>query len=313
MTISLKDGFKAPVAVVDWVEVEVELQRNSNGGHIKGAYEHLGVSHAIPLNKGAGSAASKFEIRLQHPGSYAPIELLLSDLKATYGLASVPKLRVLEVSIDFYHQTADASALQAMTERLMVSLAPAEINNPRIIGDSVDFSGGVLPPRSAIAATKTLYIGNKGDDLMWRVYWKRFDDTFVGDDGKRVLTPLPLSEYRSRVEVRLQGTALEQLDLLSATDLRNFSYERLHSAGLFKFAKRDRSSGQIFTNPHSIHAGKSLGVDDESPASVLNGFGRKDNRGRMQQLSRHLVTDTELTEASRLSLRRLTQRFSRVD
>ncbi|KXS31511.1 MAG: Uncharacterized protein AWT59_2378 [Candidatus Gallionella acididurans] len=310
MEITLKDGFKAPIGVVDWVALVVELQRKSNGGHIKGAYKHLGVSYAKPLDKGDGGAASKFVVRLQHPSSYAPIECLLSDLDEKYGLAAAPTLRALEVSIDFFHKTADSLALQAMTERLMVSATPSTILNPRIIGENYDFSGGVMPRRSAISATKTLYIGNKHDDEMWRVYWKRTDETFIGEDGIRVPKPLPQSEYRSRVEVRLKGKVLEKLNLISATDLRGFSYERLHSAGFFKFARRDHRSGLIFTNPYSIAAAKSLGVDDDSPACVLNGFGRKDNRGRVRQLSRHLVTDTELTEASRHALRRLTQRFS---
>jgi len=310
MKITLKDGFKAPIAVVDWVALVVELQRKSNGGHIKGAYEHLGVSHAQPLDRGDGGAASQFEIRVQHPSSYAIIESLLSSLDETYGLSSNTKLRAMEVSIDFYHKTDDTSALAAMTERLMVSATPATILNPRIIGETYDFSSGVMPRRSAISATKTLYIGNKRDDEMWRVYWKRTDETFVGEDGKRIPMPLPESEYRSRVEVRLKGRALEQLNLVLVSDLRDFCYERLHSAGLFKFARRDHRSGPIFTNSYSISAAKSLGIDDDSPACVLNGFGRKDNRGRVRQLSRHLVTDTELTEASRYALRRLTQRFS---
>ena len=148
---------------------------------------------------------------------------------------------------------------------------------------------------------------------MWRVYWKRTDETFVGEDGKRVPKPIDPAEFRSRVEVRLQGKALEQLNLVTVTDLRFFSYERLHSAGLFKFAKRDFSTGPIFTDQWSISGGKSLGIDDDSPACVLNLFGRRGRRGRKMKLSNHLVTDTELTEASRLSLRKLTQRFSSAD
>lgn len=311
MAISLKEGFKTPIAVVDWVSFVVELRRNSHGGHIKRAYEDLGVSHALPLDKGAGGAAAVFEIRLQHPTSYASVEILLAELDATYGLASVPKLCELEVSIDFYHQTADISALQAMTERLMVSVSPATINSPRIIGEKWDFSRSLFPPRSAIASTKTLYIGDIGDDAMWRVYWKRFDDTFAGEDGKRMPKQIDPSEYRARVEVRLKGKLLEQLGLVSVTDLNNFSYERLHSIGLFKFARRDLTTGPIFTNLWAISAGRSFGIDDESPACVLNGSGRRGSRGRMTKLSRHLITDIELTEASRHSLRRLSQRFSR--
>lgn len=308
--IGTLSSFKAPVAVVDWVALVVELQRNSNGGYIKGAYQHFGVSHADPLDKGAGSAASKFVIRLQHPASYSVIERLLSDLDAKYGLASVPTLSALEVSIDFYHRHADIAALQAMTERLMVSVVPPVIESPRICGDRFDPANITLPARGrGIDAEKTLYIGHEGSDLMWRVYWKRTDDTFVGEDGKRVPMPLPPAEFRVRVEVRIQGAALKALNLLSVSDLRDFSYERLHTAGLFKFAMRNKASGPIFPNRYAMNGAKSLGIDDDSPACVLNRFGRRDRRGRVRQLSRHLTTDTELTEATRLALRRLTLRF----
>lgn len=309
MTITLKEGFKTPIAVVDWVAITVELGRNSNGGHIKKVYEHLGVSHADPIDIGADSAASKFEIRMQHPTNYAVIENLISDLDNKYGLVSAPQLCGLEVSIDFYHKTANILALEAMTERLMLSIAPAAIDNPRIIGERFYFSGGVMPKRSSINATKTLYIGNKWDDVMWRVYFKRTDDTCVGEDGKRVTRHLPPTEFRARAEVRLQGKALKQLNLVSVSDLRDLHFEKLHSAGLFKFAKRDYSSGQIFTNKFAMSGAKSLGIENDSPACVLNGFGRRDNRGRVRQLSHHLITDTELTEVSRKSLCRLSQRF----
>lgn len=302
--------FHAPVAVIDWVAFTLELQHTSNGGYLRNAHAHLGVSHVLPLNRGAGGAASKFEIRMQHPSSYATIGRLLSDLDSKYGLASKPVLRGVEVSIDFYHQNADASWLREMTERLMVSIAPEVINNPRIIGDRHDFSESSLPSRRAVDVTKTLYIGDIGDDVMWRVYWKRTDETFVGEEGKRVPKSLPPSDHRARVEVRLQGRALEGFNLLSVDDLRGFAFERLHSQGLFKFAKRDRASGPIFTNKYAAAAGHALGINDDSPACVLNRFGRRDRRGRMRTLSRYLVTNTELTEASRYALRQLTRRFA---
>lgn len=311
MAITL-DGFKTAEAVVDWVAFVVELRSNSNGGHIKNAYEHLGVSHAIPINKGLGGAANKFEIRLQHPSTYVPIDRLLCDLNAKYGLSSVPKLVAVEVSIDLYHDTNDASALEAMTKRLMNSISPAIINNPRVIGDRFDLSERMLPFKKEIDASKTLYIGDEQDDVMWRIYWKRTDDTFVGEDGQRVPKPLLQHQFRSRVEVRLRGNALKQLRLFSVTDLYDFSFEKLHSVGLFKFAKRNHSSGPIFTNLYAIQAAGSLGIDDSSPACVLNMYGRRGSRGRGRKLNRHLVTDTELTETSRLALIRLSRRFSSV-
>lgn len=309
MTIKLNDGFKAPIAVVDWIALNIELDQKSNGWSIKKAFEHLGVSYALSIDKGAGGSASKFNLRIQHPTEYAVIEKIISDLDTKYGLVSAPQLSGLEVSIDFHHQTANVLALEAMTKRLMLSIAPSTIDNPRIIGKRFDFSGGVIPKSSFINATKTLYIGNKQDEVMWRVYFKCTDDTYVGEDNKRVTKTLSPEEFRSRAEVQLQGKILEQLNLVSAGDLQNFHFEKLHSAGLFKFAKRDYSSGQIFTNKFATAGATSLGINDHSPACVLNLFGRRDSRGRARQLSRHLITDIELTEASRLALRRLTQRF----
>ena len=309
MTITLKDGFNTPQAVVDWLAFTVELGRTSHGGYLKNTYAHLGVSHAYPLNKGDGGAATQFEFRMQHPANYAVIEEVITDLEKEYGFVITPKLLGLEVSLDFYHKSTSILALKAMTERLMLSITPPRIINPRIYGKNCDFSGGHMPSRREIKGLKTLYIGNEDCDVLWRVYFKRTDDTFIGENGKKVPKPIPFKEFRARAEVRLQGAILEQFNLVSVSDLRNFRFEKLHSEGLFKFAKRDYSSGQIITNKFSISGAKSLGVNNDSPVSILNLFGRRDSRGRERQLSRHLITDTELTEASRQSLRRLTQRF----
>ncbi|MFA7399639.1 MAG: hypothetical protein WCZ98_04065 [Sideroxydans sp.] len=306
MTITLKEGFKTPTALVDWVEIRVSLKSKSHPGHIKRAYEQQGVSRATPLDVGDGGAASEFDIRIQHPRNYAAVETIVNDLDASYGFISSPKLIAIEVSIDFYHESADFSALMAMTERLMLSIAPPVANNPRVHG----YSGGLFLSKDEINATRTLYIGNETDDLMWRVYWKRTDDTVEGLDGRRIAKPLPDSEFRARVEVRLQGKALGLFQIDMVSDLSNFAFEKLHTESLFKFARRDERVGALFTNDYSIYTAKSLGIDDESPAFVLNRFNRKDKRRRDIQLSRSLKTDIELTEASRNSLRRLTKRFS---
>ena len=58
-------------AVVDWVAFVVDLGRTSNGGHLKRLLEALGVSRVIPLNAGAGGAATKFRIELQHPETFS--------------------------------------------------------------------------------------------------------------------------------------------------------------------------------------------------------------------------------------------------
>jgi hypothetical protein len=315
MTISLTQGFKTPRAVVDWIELEVQLARNSHGGHLKNAYKGFGVSYVKPVNKGAGGAADHFLIRIQNPANYTPIRLLLDSLDADYGITTPTRLEAIEVSIDFFHEDTDVAALRAMTERLMFSIAPPTFGNPRVYGGNrADSLDGVLPSdRIRPIAGKTLYIGNKADDLMWRVYWKQTDDTHE-DDGSRVVHQLPTDEWRARAEVRIQGDMLATLGLRLVADLRSFSYESLHSAGLFKFAKRDLTASPLFRNPHQAAqvGAHALGDDRSWPACAVNLFGRRDGRGRIRALSRVLVTDSELTEAARQALRGLTRRFGRT-
>lgn len=316
MTISLADGFKTPHAVVDWLECRVELKRNSHGGHLKRSYEHLGVSSVTPLNPTAGGAANHFKVRLQNPAHYGVPNSLLTDLDGRYELTSHPTLTALEVSVDFYHRVADISALRAMTERLMHSLTPPippSHANPRVFSDGRDLTDGTVPSRGVrINADKTLYVGNKTDDLMWRAYWKRTDDTYEGEDGKRVPKPLVRADWRARVEVCIQGDMLRQLDLARVADLQKFGFERLHTARLFRFARRIRGSGPVLSNPWSMSALTSFGPDADWPACAVNQFGRLDKRKRRLDMSRHLATDVELTEAARQALRALTRRFGRT-
>jgi len=310
MAISLKEGFKAPRAVIDWVTFVVQLEHCSNGGYLKARYEGIGVSYARPLDAGAGGAAKRFRFHLQHPATFGVIDTLLSDLDENYGLASPAELEAMEVSIDIYHESACPISLSAMTERMMHCIEPPVITNPRIFGDRFDITAGTLPSRGVtVTSDKTLYIGNKGEDLMWRVYLKRTDEVQVNEEGKRMAKPLPPADWRARAEVRLQGGAFRDLSLTFVKDLEGFSFERLYSAGLFKFAKRAPASEPMFTNPWSQTAAKSLGDEAEWPACVVTLFGHLDKRKRECKMSRHLVTDTELSEASRQALRGLTRRF----
>ena len=191
-----------PVAVVDWVAFTVKLRNASHGGHLKRKYEGMGVSHAKPLDAGPGSAAHAFRIVLQHPGNHRVIQDLLADLERSHGLSEAPTLDALEVAVDFWPTGNDFGAVANLTKRLMTELTPPVLNNPRLVDDTPPT---YLPTGADIDTCRTLYIGNDNDSLMWRVYWKRTDETFIGDDGERVAKPLAESEWRARAEVRLQG------------------------------------------------------------------------------------------------------------
>lgn len=295
-------SFRA-VAVVDWVSFVVRLARTSHGGYLKRTYENLGVSHADPLNAGAGGAATEFRIRLQHPDRYQVIRELLDSLDESHGLCGAPTLGCLEMAVDFLQEGGGGADL---TKRLMTSIRPPVIVNPRLANR---FNSVVLPSGADIDVDMSLYVGNKGDDLLWRVYWKRTDETFVGEDGKRVAKPLHESEWRARAEVCIQGATLNDLGLTAPGDLEGFRFESLHSRGYFKFCRPAEGVAILKSNPYARSSAAALGVDTNSPACVLGMFARRDARRRSLQVGRYLTTDTELTEAVRQALRGLTRRF----
>lgn len=188
-------------------------------------------------------------------------------------------------------------------------LVPPEIINPRLVDG--DGAAVVFPDRHfRVDGEKTLYIGNLKDDVYWRVYWKRTNETFVGDDEKRHPKPLPESEWRARAEVHVSGNVLEKLGIKYPADLMHFSFERLHSQGYFKFGRKNDDAAQVLmSNGYSIAVREAFEINENSPAFVLGMFGTFDKRHRDLKLSRYLETDTELTESARLALRGLTSRF----
>lgn len=302
----IPSGNLHPIAVVDWVAFTIKLKNASHGGHLKRKYEDIGVSHAKPLDAGLGSAAHAFRIVLQHPDKHRVIQDLLTDLERSYGLSEAPALDALEVAVDFWPAGHDAGAAADITKRLMMELAPPLLNNPRLVDDTPPT---YMPTGADIDTCRTLYIGNDHEDLMWRVYWKRTDETFVGDDSKRYAKPLPESKWRARAEVRLQGNALASLALTTPMDLEAFAFEKLYSLGYFKFCHHATGSGVVASNPFALYAAQRLGVDQNAPACMLGKFGRKDSRLRSLKLSRNLLTDVQLSDAARSALRGLSRRF----
>jgi hypothetical protein len=295
-------------AVVDWVVLEVHLGRASHGGYLKNTYDALGVSHVDPIDPSAGGAASRFHFRVQDPDSAASLQELLDSLANTYGLVSEVFVKAIEVSVDF-HEGADEATLDAVTHRLMRSITPPLDQFPRLIGDGRDLASPWVTAGANLDTSKSLMIGNEDDDLMWRVYQKRTDRTVVDDSGKRIAKPISPANWRARAEVRIQRGALAVIGLSTFAELCSFRFESLHSKGYFKFTMPSSPENIVGSNSYSRAAFKSLGIDGDAPAAVLNTFWRNDDRGRRRLLSGKLATDQDLTEACRHALRRLTGSF----
>lgn len=311
-----KQGFRPPVAVVDWVKLRVALKRASEGGKLKGKLESdYGVSHADPESRGAGNAATVFTLTVQEPASHYDLAALVTFLDREYGLISIPEIVAIEVSIDWRHCNHAPDALSAMTLRLMRSALPPIIENPRLCEDVISSGLLVWSHRCVLNPEMSLVIGNKSDDLMWRTYWKRTNDMFIGEDSRRIPKALPFDKHSARAEVRIQGAALRELGLSQLSDLSSFKFETLNGKGrrYFRFARYNSKAGPLFPapNPWFRAVVSHVGINEHAPVSVIERYGRKGSRGRIKKISRHLVIDEELTEAARIALRGLTNRFAK--
>lgn len=295
-----------PIAVVDWVSFIISLEHTSHGGYLKRKYEAVGVSKVDPLNIGAGMAATKFRFTIQHPDKYQVIQDVIDSLRNSHGFSTLPVLDGLEVSADFWPQSNDPAELAALTKRLMLSITPPVIENPRLANN---LKWVLWPKGTDIDPEMCLYVGNVDSDLLWRVYWKKTDETYIGEDNKRLPKPLPKTEWRARAEVRIQGEALTKLGLITPSDLEYFRFELLHSRGYFKFCRHATGVPVMRSNRYVQAAAEAHGFNEDSPACVLGMFAHRDKRRRPLKVSRYLVTDIELTEATRGALRGLSRRF----
>lgn len=300
------DSILQPIAVVDWISFIVSLERNSHGGYLKCKYESVGVSRVEPLNAGPGGAATEFKFTIQHPKRYKVVQDLIDSLSNSHGFTAPPVFDGLEVSADFWPVSDDPAELAALTKRLMLSITPPVIENPRLANN---LKSVVLPRGKDIDPEMCLYVGNIQADLLWRVYLKKTDETYIGEDNKRLPKPLPRTEWRARAEVRIQGEALTKLGLLTPYDLEHFRFELLHPLGYFKFCRHPTGMAVMKSNRYVQAAAEAMGIDEDSPACVLGMFARRDKRRRTLKVSRYLVTDIELTEAARGALRGLSRRF----
>jgi hypothetical protein len=203
-----------------------------------------------------------FALRVQEPDC-GEIAAALKAVDKKYALNRIPCVAAIEVSIDFTPKTPCDRHRSAMVLLLGRHLQPAphdvisrkndrprfswgvrkgdwmfygsenEVTNRDIIplhtvGDHTarpgrgapSFAGGDQPTY----ADATLYFGQRGGPVMWRVMDK------VKDRQNRkngTATILPLEERRARIEVELRGSALDDLGINDFPKLLAFRFEKL--------------------------------------------------------------------------------------
>lgn len=243
-----------------------------------------------PLNPTPGGVATEYEVRIQDLKSGTQFAEIASSLERRWTLKEPLRLTGIEVSIDFWAR--EKSYLDAMTLRLMRSLAPAG-DHPRVYDPAYRTDFHLNQVRHPLTPAQTYYNSSSDKEILWRIYGKRTD---------RGGTSIPADQHRSRVEVNLMGSALLRFGL-SIDDLQSFRFETLNS--LFHFRSLVEPEG---VDPKSLRGQiaverKKLATSGMHSCSYPPGSRRK--------FVKSTIADDELKSRCYDALRRLSAKFAR--
>lgn len=288
-------------AVIDWLDVEILTERPTQHQHIRKALKNItGINRwwAGAIDMQPGDVTDTFHIRFHDElaNNYQQLCAVLDALSRRFPFAAEPTISGIEVSCDFRHKQQSVDATRTLTYRMQTSLFATGTNHRQYNGDN-NSNQFLDKPGNRINPAYNLRIGNEDDDISWQCYHKRIDKK----------QPLPIDQQRARVEVTLQGDALQQHGFGLLSELPNFRFETLSS--LFTFRRPIPSEMMHKNNPFEqrlmawVRACK-----DITAARGLQTFrtlGLRDNKGRKRAESSHLTADKELSNRVRAALRNL--------
>ena len=333
---------------VDWIEIEVSLQRATQARHLSEALRTSTSSVYARDHVTRSGTGVRFLLTIQNP-SPGSLDYIQHFLRRKWGLDSV-RLRGIEVAVDwiprdysdlarwqmvavlfrhhfphnFPHTTplADLRQLHGGTTRPQFVI-PGMIGQPRRIPDT-DFKEEHVQTRVLRDhwdfdhyIDATVYRGYKTGPIMFRIQNKVTDRRYRKHGTYEELSPVG---RRARIEVVLRGEELAARDLASVDDVSAFRFERLQSE-LFNF----RFPTEI-PLPHTNFAlqrqrfveGGVYGIHiyqralhAHRMAQRLPGGQKFANRRRGRGSTGQLVSWEQMNTSARLSLKRLSDFWRR--
>ncbi len=294
-----RKSFKV-TACIDWLDVVIATSRPSQHQHVQDVHREItGTTLWVKaLDKQAGNVGTVFRVRFHDvlANDYTKQDHTMGELSLRYPFVALPKITAVEVACDFRHKTGSIPETLAMTHRLQSSLV-AEGTKHRQFDPAtrknryLDRLGDRLDPNL------NFRIGNKDDPFSWHCYFKRTDKQ----------QSLPAEQWRARVEVTLQGSAPQEYGLNLLSDLQHFRFDKL--AGLFRFRRPIAPEKQADGDRFKLTAIKiNRKLHDATPDRGMHSFdkvGRRDKWRKTRAESRNLEADSELQDAVKGALRRL--------
>lgn len=271
-------------AVIDFVEVRFRTKQSSNGFSIK---RNVGFDYVRPLDKGPGSAANEYVVKVQDVKRWTDLEKFFNRLKSNYDLESEPTITCVEVSFDAYSKGATYDDMIEHVANYYWMLAnPVSENRRFTLGRKGTTQG--LGSRSyllnRLRRSGTIYIGDhRYDQEGMRIYYKTTDKD----------SQLPMDKHRARIEITLRG---DKCPFKTLEEARNFQFSNLTRYFKFRQLKDDVQ-------------GLNLIIADRTPV-----LGERKPRKRKGVggyfYSAMTSADSVLNEIVYESLRKLTQRLN---
>lgn len=313
--MSVQRAFKTR-ACIDWLRVRIVTKEPTQFRWIQDVLTRIlnqkedVLTHVKTINPGAGNSSCEFEFSLhdEHANSHNEIERVLAALAKFFPFAAPVTISAIEIALDFRPRVQDARAVTEMVHRLQSQIAVR--GNARQYDPVTDTYTRIDEFRANHPdPDKTLRIGNEGENLGWRVYFKRTNNK----------QPLDPSQHRARAEFTLSGDALSQYGLNELADLQHFRFES--TAGLLHFRVM-KPLVQIIAGKNQLYADTVERFYQKVSGSVAgypfgwrkferkpDGTPRHGGRSKIRKYNAHTVADDELNRIVRKRLADLSKTF----
>lgn len=246
-------------AAIDFVEFEFTSADPTQFRYVQDLVERTAPVRKpnVKRRNGTEGSATEFSVRVQDP-TVANLLAISAAIEARFGCKVPPKIRVIEVSVDFYPRKPDDAAREIMVGVLQRTYCAKHdvyddpMSRPRFFGaagkkrflqrwfkhtngrtDMIAQDAWLDPLRSNVPPVDaTMYFGPKEGDVQIKIMSKVSDQR--KRDKKKVIA-LSDEAKRARIEVTLRGDALSRHGLNTLSDLKDFRFNTLQG-DYFHFA-----------------------------------------------------------------------------
>jgi len=317
-----------PNACIDYVVLSVKTARTTGFNHIRDILE-APCNSAKPFvdpKDGSANSATLFHISVQNPSIRMLLEIDQVLKGAGFGLAQPVELHALEVSVDFYPKTGDATDRELMVgilQRTYGAKFGAWTDNdmrPRFCYSDAGVAGTTKtehifpldrPDLSAVIdcslvrqprLDSTMYFGRQEGSVLVRIQ-NKISDCRKGS----VAVALKDKDKRARVEVYISGEELLKRNLRGIDDLARFNFTSLQG-DFFHFALPTFRTTSAFKSSSPVRVAMNAIRREQFLLTGVSGLQQVDrlrdlwfNDQVHHRASHRQQLDAHLKEAGRLS------------